>query len=312
LQYALRKVLGPHVEQSGSLVNDKKLRFDFTHFKQITDEQLARVEEIVNECIQNNDHIKKEIMELKDAKRQNALAFFKEKYSNRVRVISIGNYSKELCGGTHIDSTGQIGLFKIVHESSIASGIRRIEAVTAKQALDYMNNQQEMLDEIKQLLKSDSKNLVDNVKKIIKENKSLKKEIDSLKINISKIELQEALDEAKIIKGTKITIHKFDKVDMDNLRKLNDMIKQKVDSCINILASVIENKAIVIVGLSDDLIHKGLNANKIIQKINQHLQSKGGGRSDLAQAGSGDPSKLKAAFDKIYNYLEKRMNEDTA
>ncbi len=308
LQFALREVLGSHVEQSGSLVDDKRLRFDFTHFKQIKEEQLERIEEIVNNHIQSNHQVRSEIMKLQEAKRKQVLAFFKEKYSQIVRVVSIGDISRELCGGTHVDSTGKIGLFKIISEGSIASGIRRIEAVTSNEALKFINREARALGEVKKLLKTDLTHLHENIQNLIEENKKLKKEISSFKINSSKMKIDKILTQAKTKKHTKIVICKLDDADMNSLRLINDMIRQKADSVVSVLASIIKNKVILIVGLSKDLAKKDLNANNIIQKINKELNSKGGGRPDLAQAGGGDPRKLKKALDKAYKIISDELS----
>ncbi len=310
LQYALRKVLGSHIEQSGSLVSDERLRFDFTHFKQINQEQLNRIEQIVNNCIQENNQVTAQQMKLEEAKKINALAFFKEKYADIVRVISIGDYSKELCGGTHIDSTGKIGLFKITHTSSVASGLRRIEAVTSDRAVKFIEKEEELLKDMQRLLKTDIFNIPQKVRSLIEENKNLRKEINSLRINLLRAELDKIISEAKSIGRTKIITYGLQEYDMDSLRKLCDMIKQRMDSGIIILFSKINNKVIGLVSLSSDLINKNITTDNIVKKINKKLGSKGGGRAELAQIGGGDPKRLHSCLKQCYEIAKEEFKKN--
>lgn len=299
LQAALRSVLGTHIEQAGSLVDEKRLRFDFTHFKQVSTQELKRVEELVNTYIRNNDNVGVNIMSLDEAKKKNILAFFKEKYGKTVRVVKSGGYSRELCAGTHIDSTGSIGLFKIISENSIASGTRRIEAVTAKEAIAFINEKGDILRELEKLFKVDSVRIYAAAQELFKENQRIKKELNGLKMNSLKDQIDIIISKAKTKKNIKIVTYKFDDFDMNSLRLITDMIKDKLKTAIIVLASVLNNRVNLIAALSDDLVKKGLNAHEIIQILNKELGSKGGGRPNLAQAGGGNPSKLKSVLDKV-------------
>ncbi|MCK5305601.1 MAG: alanine--tRNA ligase [Candidatus Omnitrophica bacterium] len=303
LQAALRKILGEHVAQSGSYVDNKHLRFDFTHFKQLSSETIKNIENEVNGYIRASSKVKVELMSFDKAQKKQALAFFKEKYSGTVRVISIDKYSRELCGGTHVTSTGQIGLFKITSESSIASGIRRIEALTGESALDAVREQEEIIKEAAELLKTNSTHLPQSIAQLIKENKDLKSRLNKSKLTQSKKRIDSIIKEAKT-EGKSLLINaQIDNADMNALRIACDMIRQKVKSAAIVLGSIVENQALLIVSLSDDLVKKKLNANDIIGQINPELESRGGGRASLAQAGGGNPAKLKSALDKSYKVL---------
>ncbi|MCK4519083.1 MAG: alanine--tRNA ligase, partial [Candidatus Omnitrophica bacterium] len=285
LQAALRKILGGHVAQSGSYVDNKHLRFDFTHFKQLSPETIKNIENEVNEYIRANAKVKVELMSIDEAQKKKALAFFKEKYSGTVRVVSIDECSRELCGGIHVTSTGQIGLFKITSESSIASGVRRIEALTGESALDAIRGQEEIIKEAAELLKTNSGHLPQSITQLIKENKDLKSRLNKLKLTQSKNRIDSIIKEAKT-EGKSLLINaRIDNADMNALRIACDMIRQQVKSAAIVLGSIVENQAILIVSLSDDLVKEKLSANNIIGQINPELESRGGGRANLAQAG---------------------------
>jgi alanyl-tRNA synthetase len=295
LQSALRQVLGEHVEQSGSYVDDKRLRFDFTHFKQVDKGDLKKIENIVNGFIQDNKPVAVNNMLLKEAQKKNILAFFKEKYSDMVRVVSVGDISLELCGGTHIDASGSIGLFKITSESSIASGIRRIEAVTGTEALKLVENQENTLERLRELLKTDTKNLILALEDLQKEYKALKTELENYKVNKSKNLVNDLIAKAKKINDVSIITARVEG-NMNSMRTMADIIRQKDANAVVVLAAANEGKVQLLIASSDNLISKGIKANEIILKINHILGSKGGGRPNLAQAGGGEVNKIDTAL----------------
>ncbi len=295
LQAALRQVLGERVEQSGSYVDDKRLRFDFTHFKQVDKNDLKKIEDTVNSYIQENETVLIDKMKLEEAQKKNILAFFKEKYSDVVRVVSIGNISLELCGGTHIDASGSIGLFKIISEGSIASGIRRIEAVTGVEALKLIENQEKTLDSVKELLKTDIKNVVRSLEDLQKENKVLKSDLSGFKAKQSKNLVDGLIAKAKKIKSALIITSKVEG-SMNSMRIMSDIIRQKDKNAAVVLACETRGKAQLLIAASDNMIAKGVKANEIIMNINNVLESRGGGSPGLAQAGGGKINKISTAL----------------
>ena len=295
LQAALRQVLGEHVEQSGSYVDDKRLRFDFTHFKQVDKKDIYKIERIVNSFIQENKPVTIKKMKLEEAQKKNILAFFKEKYSEVVRVVSVGDISLELCGGTHIDASGSIGLIKIVSECSIASGIRRIEAVTGTEALRLVEDQEKTLDGLKELLKTNTKNIAQSIEDLQKENKELKNELGNFKVNKSKNLVDDLIAKAKKIENAPIIISKIEG-NMNSMRTMADIIRQKDKNAVVVLAAENEGKVQLLIAATDNMIIKGVKANEIIIKINTILGSKGGGRPNLAQAGGGQVNKIDTAL----------------
>jgi len=307
LQAALRKVLGPHVQQQGSLVACDRLRFDFTHFRTISTQELNRIEEVVNEFIRANTTLKVKKMPLDEARKSGALAFFAEKYEENVRVVSVSDYSKELCGGTHLASTGEIGLFKITNESSIAQGIRRIEAVTGEGAYRLVKNEEFIIDELTDMLKAPQEKLVELTKKIITNQKNLEKKINKLNIEILKGSISDIISKSKDISGVKSIIQRFDDSDMGFLRSAIDLLKQKVTCAVITVASVKDNKVYIAMGITADLVKKGLNASDLIKQIAQVVDGSGGGRADLAQAGGGDSSKLNEALLKTEKIIKAKL-----
>lgn len=306
LQAALRQVLGEHVEQSGSYVDNKRLRFDFTHFKQVDKKDLKKIENTVNGFIRENMTVSIDKMKLEEAQRKNILAFFKEKYSDVVRVVSVGDVSLELCGGTHIDSSGSIGLFKIISEGSIASGIRRIEAITGVEAMRLIENQEKTLDNVKEMLKTDIKNVVQSLEDLQKENKALKNDLSGFKVNRSKNLVDSLITKAKKIKGALIVIAKVEG-DMSSMRTMSDIIRQKDRNAVVVLACEVQHKAQLLIASSDNVIAKGVKANEIIMLINSVLESKGGGRPNLAQAGGGKVDKISAALKEAEKMISDKL-----
>jgi alanyl-tRNA synthetase len=304
LQTALREILGAHVQQQGSYVSDERLRFDFTHPKAVSDKDLQRIEKRVNELILLCDTVTKEYLSQKQAKERGALAFFEEKYGEVVRVVSIGDYSQEFCGGTHLDSTGQIGVFKILSESAIAQGIRRIEAKTGLSALDYTIENENRLKAVARRLKAPVEEIEQRVKAQKDKIKTLEKELGTYKFASIKNSIESIIAASEKINGSFLVSHCFSEVDTGTLRKINDLIKQKTQSAVIILGTTYSGNATLTVSVSDDLIDKGFKANEIIQDIAPVIEGSGGGRPQFAQAGSKNTNKIGEATKKAIETLK--------
>jgi len=298
LHEALREVLGEHVEQSGSLVEPERLRFDFTHFEAVSSEELMQVEKIVNQQIMNNLEVEVLETDLAEAKELGATALFSDKYDEKVRVVKIGDYSLELCGGTHVAATGEISLFKIINETGIAAGVRRIEVVTGKEAVAYVNRQEEVLNQIAATLKTTPDNLLERVDKLQNEIKGLENEVASLKDRLASSQADELVSSQEEINGVNVVLEKVEGMDADGLRTMGDNIKQNLDSGIIILGSDLGQKALFVSMVSDDLVEAGFNAGQIIGEVARVAGGGGGGRPDMAQAGGSQPEKIDVAFDK--------------
>jgi len=295
LHAALRQVLGDHVAQKGSLVNDKYLRFDFSHFEGMKAEQIRLVEDLVNQQIRHNLSVNTRIMALDDAKQLGAMALFGEKYEDNVRVLSMGDFSTELCGGTHAKRTGDIGLFRIQAESGTAAGVRRIEALTGENAIAAVHQQSDVLADIGYLVKSDSQNLGEKVRAVLERTKVLEKELQQLKDQQAAQESASLSSQAKEINGSKLLVSQLDNVDPKMLRTMVDDLKNQLGSAIIVLATTADNKVSLIAGVSKDLTDR-VKAGELIGHIAQQVGGKGGGRPDMAQAGGTDISALPAAL----------------
>ncbi|GAA0177002.1 alanine--tRNA ligase [Clostridium sediminicola] len=304
LHAALRKVLGDHVHQSGSYVNADRLRFDFTHFTSVSDEELKLVENIVNKEIMNVHSIETQIMSIEEAKQSGATSLFDEKYGDTVRVVSMGDFSNELCGGTHIDNCGKIGLFKIISESGIAAGIRRIEAVTSEKALEYITNKELLLKNISTALKSSEKEILVKIKSIQNETKDKDKEINQLKAKLAGGAEDEILKEVVEINGVKVAVKALNDIDGDSLRNLADKIRDKIKSGVVVLGGKNENKVMFIAMATKDVLSKGVHCGKIIKEVAKIAGGGGGGRPDMAQAGGKKPEKLDEALNSVKNIME--------
>jgi len=304
LQAALRKVLGEHVRQQGSLVSDEKLRFDFTHFKDITDDQLRRIEEVVNGCILDNCKLSAKEMPLAKARKSGALAFFGEKYQGRVRVVVIGGFSSELCGGTHLEATGQIGVFRITQEGSIASGVRRIEAVTGYQAYKRTETEELFIKEVSQELGVPPESALSELKKRLARIKELEKQLIQQKSNIAKNSVDSIISRAESLNQVKFISDVLEGADMDFLRKTADLIKQQAASAVIALGATAQEKAMLVVAVTSDLIEKGFDASKLIAKPARILGGSGGGRKDFSQAGGRNPQMMQEAFKEIRDSLK--------
>ena len=303
LHAVLREVLGEHVKQAGSLVAPDRLRFDFTHFSQVDPQTLAEIETLVNRRIRENVPTHTEEMEAEMAFKSGATALFEEKYGDRVRVVSLSDFSKELCGGTHTGKTGDIGLFKIVSESSIASGVRRIEALTGAGALEYVQKTSLLLEDAAHLVKEKPEAVTSKIKKMLGDLKALEKEIDHLKAQMASDSADVGGEAVKTINETKVLIQK---VAVDNpaaLRDLADRLKEKIKSGIVVLGSVNGPKVFLIVGVTKDLTQR-FHAGEVIKQIAATVGGSGGGRPDMAQAGGTQPENLEQALQEAYKVIE--------
>ncbi len=306
LHKVLRENLGTHVEQSGSLVDDEKLRFDFSHYEAIEPEMIEKIEKAVNDIILSNLKVKIDFENIEDAKKRGAMALFSDKYGDVVRVVEIDGYSIELCGGAHVKSTGEIGLFNIESESGIASGTRRITATTGHKSLDYVNKLEEKLRKVAGMLKTDGKNVVDVVEKYIAEAKSIVKEYEQLQTKLVKYEINELLENIDEIKGVKVLKAAFANKDVNELKEIVDRGKEKLQSGIIILGTNNGGKAIFVVGVTKDLISK-VKAGEIVKVAAQVAGGNGGGRPDFAQAGGKDGNAVKEAVDKAFEFVNEKL-----
>ncbi|MBI5748544.1 MAG: alanine--tRNA ligase [Nitrospinae bacterium] len=306
LHTALSDVLGDHVKQAGSLVAPDRLRFDYTHFSAPNIKELHRVEEIVNQKIRENYPVETSIKGLEDAIKGGATALFGEKYGEEVRVVKMGDYSMELCGGTHTRATGDIGLFKIIHEGGIASGIRRVEALTGEGAYRYVRDEEERLSEIREVLKSPPHEELAKVKKVLDRSKELERELQKLKEKMTKDMSGDIMSEIKAIKGINVISKNLGNFDIKDLRSFIDSTKVKIKSGVVVAGGVTDGKVSLVAGVTKDLISK-LNAGEIIKQTAVIVDGSGGGRADMAQAGGKNPSKLNEALEKVYEIVEKML-----
>jgi len=298
LNAALRKVLGGHVKQSGSLVNPERLRFDYTHFSKIEEDELKRIELLANDMIRKNIPVQTELLPREEAMKKGAQAVFDEKYGEEVRVVKMGDFSMELCGGTHVLRTGDIGLLKIIHESAIAAGVRRIEAVTGREALKYVRSVESELKKTASLLKANPLELSERVEKILKHQKYLEKEIDALKGKLATKDTSDLMNQVTEIKGVRVLSAMMDVADAKTMRDLGDKLKDKIKSGIVLLGSKAEDKAMLLCMVTKDLTSR-YHAGNIIKEIAPLVGGSGGGRPDMAQAGGPKPEKLKQALDRL-------------
>lgn len=306
LHAALRQVLGEHVVQKGSLVNDKYLRFDFSHFVAMKPEEIRWVENIVNTQIRHNIPITARVMELKSAKEQNAMALFGEKYDEHVRVLSMGNFSIELCGGTHARRTGDLGLFAITSESGAAAGIRRIEAVIGESALAQMHSQRDQLQDITRLVKANNNNLIEKVRTVLEQMRLLEREIQQLKVQQATHESASLVNEAINLKGVKLLVNKLSNVEPKMLPAMVNELKNQLGTSIVVLATVANGKISLIAGVTKDLTTK-VKAGELVNELAQQIDGKGGGRSDLAQGGGTNLKSLPAALVSIESWVAARL-----
>ncbi|HGV6929538.1 alanine--tRNA ligase [Escherichia coli] len=303
---ALRQVLGTHVSQKGSLVNDKVLRFDFSHNEAMKPEEIRAVEDLVNAQIRRNLPIETNIMDLEAAKAKGAMALFGEKYDERVRVLSMGDFSTELCGGTHASRTGDIGLFRIISESGTAAGVRRIEAVTGEGAITTVHADSDRLSEVAHLLKGDSNNLADKVRSVLERTRQLEKELQQLKEQAAAQESANLSSKAIDANGVKLLVSELSGVEPKMLRTMVDDLKNQLGSTIIVLATVAEGKVSLIAGVSKDVTDR-VKAGELIGMVAQQVGGKGGGRPDMAQAGGTDAAALPAALASVKGWVSAKL-----
>ncbi|HFM0376459.1 TPA: alanine--tRNA ligase [Escherichia coli] len=303
---ALRQVLGTHVSQKGSLVNDKVLRFDFSHNEAMKPEEIRAVEDLVNAQIRRNLPIETNIMDLEAAKAKGAMALFGEKYDERVRVLSMGDFSTELCGGTHASRTGDIGLFRIISESGTAAGVRRIEAVTGEGAIATVHADSDRLSEVAHLLKGDSNNLAEKVRSVLERTRQLEKELQQLKEQAAAQESANLSSKAIDVNGVKLLVSELSGVEPKMLRTMVDDLKNQLGSTIIVLATVAEGKVSLIAGVSKDVTDR-VKAGELIGMVAQQVGGKGGGRPDMAQAGGTDAAALPAALASVKGWVSAKL-----
>ena len=306
LHSALRQVLGEHVTQKGSLVEAEKFRFDFSHFEGVTKEDLLKVELLVNEQIRYNHVRETELMQIDDAKEKGAMALFGEKYDDEVRVVTLGDFSTELCGGVHVERTGDIGLLKIIAESGIAAGVRRIEAVTAIGAMCHVNNQAESLLAIASLVKSDVASVTNKIELLISKTKQQEKEINQLKQKLAAQAGSDLVNQTIDINGIKVLIADLNGVESKALRGMVDELKNKMGSAVIMLATANDNKVGLIAGVTKDLIGQ-VKAGDLVNMVAQQVGGKGGGRPDMAQAGGSQPENITAALASVEAWLTEKL-----
>ncbi len=302
LQAALKEVLGDHVKQSGSLVTPERLRFDFSHFSKIDEEEMERVETIANKYIRENSPVTTKVLPRDEAMKTGATAVFDEKYGEDVRVVKMGDFSMELCGGTHVNKTGDIGFLKVTHESAVAAGIRRIEAVTGGESLKYIRETEKELKKSAALLKSNPTELSERIEKLQKHQKELEREIDSLKKKLAAKASSDLLSQAEEIKGVRVLTTTVDAPDVKTLRDLGDKLRDKIQSGVILIGSKADGKAMLLCMVTKDLTDK-YNAGKIVKEIAPIVGGTGGGRPDMAQAGGSKPENLGQALNKLKEIL---------
>jgi len=306
LHAALRRVLGEHVAQKGSLVDSQRLRFDFAHFEPITPAQLDEIERLVNAQIRTNRPVETSLMALEEAMDSGALALFGEKYADRVRVLRMGEFSTELCGGTHVQRLGDIGLFKIIAESGVAAGVRRIEAVTGERALDYIDAIQNRLRQVAQWVKGDRDNVDDKVRQLVEKNRRLEKEIEQLKTKLASGQGVDLASQAVDVNGIKVLAARLEGADNKTLREAVDRLKDKLKAAAVVLAAVEDGKVRLVAGVTRDHTDR-LKAGELVNVVAQQVGGKGGGRPDMAQAGGVDPSGLDAALQSVPDWVRNQL-----
>lgn len=308
LHKALRMVLGTHVEQAGSSVNEDRLRFDFTHFSALTPEEIKKVEEIVNEQIQKNLAVKVENMPIEEARKTGAAALFGEKYGDIVRVVSMGDFSIEFCGGTHVSNTGVITAFKIISETGVAAGVRRIEALTAKGLMNYYSELEEKLHRAAKLLKASPDKLEEKITHVLAENKELRAEVESLKSKLAKDAMGDVTDQITEVKGLSLLAARIEGVDMNGLRELGDQMKEKLGEGVIVLASAVDGKVSLMAMATEGAVKQGAHAGNLIKSIASLVGGGGGGRPNMAQAGGKNPAGIDEAIGKVKEVLEAQLS----
>lgn len=303
LHASLRKVLGEHARQAGSLVSPKGLRFDFNHFEALKESELKKIEEIANGAVIANKEVTTEVLPYGKAMEKGALAFFGEKYGDVVRLVSIESFSAELCGGTHVRRTGDIGLIKITSESSVASGVRRIEALTGEGALKYITLSEDVLKQSSLILKAPRADIPEKIRKLLESQRELEKEIERLKGKSKALSALKLAEEARVINGVNVIAARVEAADPKELRDMADALRAKLGSGIVMLASPVDGKALLLAAVTKDLTGR-FNAGEVVKRLAPVVGGKGGGRPDMAQAGGPNPEKIDEAVNLVYKVIE--------
>ncbi len=306
LHAALREVLGQHVKQAGSLVAPDRLRFDFTHYAPLTDEEISDIERLVNTEVLHNRDVQTEIKPLEDALRSGAMALFGEKYASDVRVVSVPGFSTELCGGTHVHATGDIGPLKIISDSSIAAGVRRIEALTADAAIARFQNDEQLLKQLSERIRVQPQEIPNQVERLQEQVKRQEREIEQLKLKLAQTESAEAVENAREVAGVRVLTQKVSNLDANGMRQLADVLSRKLKSGIVILGQANDDKAALVARVTDDLTGM-LNAGQIVREVAAVVGGKGGGRADMATGGGAEPEKLDQALESGYATVERML-----
>jgi len=309
LHAAMKQVLGDHVKQAGSLVRPDRLRFDFTHFAPLTPEELERVEDLVNQRIWEDHPVETRVTDLDSAIELGAMALFDEKYEDKVRLVMVGEFSKELCAGTHVNRTGNIGMFKITHEGGVAAGIRRIEAVARRALLNHIRVETGALRSIGELLKAPAGNEVSRVERLLAQTKELEREISRLKDRLASQATVDVLSNVKEIQGVKVIAVRMDNADIDALRSIADKLRQQLGTAAVLIASAMDKKAVLLCALTRDLLERRLHAGELVKAVAPLVGGGGGGLPDMAQAGGKAPENLDKAMDAFYRLVEERLTE---
>ena len=307
LHRALRQVLGEHAQQKGSLVESDRLRFDFSHLSSVSDEELKDIELRVNQAIWNNYQVTTAVKGIADARKMGAIALFGEKYDDQVRVVQVGDFSMELCGGTHISSTGQIGLFKILSEGSVGAGLRRIEAVTGRSAWQYVNSLEQELKTSAQLLKTTPQEVSHRVEQLNHQLRERERELEALKAQMTKAASQDLLEKAETVGEAKVLIEAVAAADANSLRQNAEMLRDKLGNAVVLLGSTTNGKVLFVCFVSPELVKRGVNAGQIVAAAARVAGGGGGGRADMAQAGGKDPAKLAEALASARQMVEKTL-----
>jgi alanyl-tRNA synthetase len=302
LHAALRKVLGTHVTQAGSLVAPDHLRFDFSHGASVKEREIEQVEELVNEQVQANTPVTYSEMGLQEALAAGAMALFGEKYGERVRVIKIGDFSTELCGGTHLEATGQLGFFKVAEEGAVAAGVRRIEAVAGTAAVEAVARRERVLKEIADILKISPEDAPQRLRKLLDEQKTLERQLAEMETKLARSKAEDLVAAARQVNGVAVVAGRIDGLDADGLRAVADRLRDRLGSGVVCVGSVVDGKVNLVAAVTKDLTRR-FPAGKLIQEVAQVAGGRGGGRPDLAQAGAQDAGKLDAALAVVYDWV---------
>jgi len=303
---ALRQVLGDHVQQKGSLVDPERLRFDFSHFQPLSADELAKIETLVNEKIRENAGVETRIMPVDQAMQAGAMALFGEKYGDEVRVLSIGDFSVELCGGTHVSRAGDIGIFKIVSEAGIASGVRRIEAVTGAGALKYIGETEKNIGEVANLLKAGREDAVAKLGQLLERNRKLEKELEVLKARLASSQGSDLSAQAREVDGIKVLAARLEGADAKSLRETVDQLKNKLGAAAVILGAVADGKVALVAGVTKAETGR-IKAGELVNHVASQIGGRGGGRPDMAQAGGSQPENLEAALASVADWVQQQL-----